>query len=40
MHFQGQDEQYEVSHNEIGDTLKIENLSLKMKIPFEEIFAV
>jgi hypothetical protein len=32
-----QDEQNEVSHIKIGDTLKIENLTLKMKISFDEI---
>jgi hypothetical protein len=32
-----QRKQNEASHNEIGDTLTIENLTLKMKIPFEEI---
>jgi hypothetical protein len=46
IHFQGQnttsfstrqDEKNELSDNEIGDTLKIENLTLTMNIPFEEI---
>jgi hypothetical protein len=34
---QYQDEQNEISHNKIGDTLKLENLTLKMKISFEEV---
>jgi hypothetical protein len=32
-----QEKQNVVSHNEIGDTSKIENLTLKMEIPLEEI---